>query len=61
MGLKRPADKRHALLQIEKENVWITSRDRKLAETFCTLVTQGDPLTIVKTAGIIQHLSANLE
>lgn len=51
-ALKRPADKRHALLRIEKENVWTTSGNRELAETFCTLVTQGDPVTVVKTAGV---------
>jgi hypothetical protein len=51
-GLKRPVDKRHALLRIEKENVWITSCNRELAETFCTLVTRGDPVTAVKTAGV---------
>jgi hypothetical protein len=52
VGLKRPADKRHALLRIEKENVWVTGRNRELAEKFCTLVTQGDPVTVVKTAGV---------
>jgi hypothetical protein len=51
-GLKRPVDKCHALLRIEKENVWITSRNRELAETFCTLVTRGDPVTVVKTTGV---------
>jgi hypothetical protein len=53
VGLKRPADTRHALLRIEKENVWITSRNHDLAETFCTMVTRGDPVTVVKTAGVI--------
>ncbi|MCF7975039.1 MAG: hypothetical protein K9N55_14585 [Phycisphaerae bacterium] len=52
-GLKRPVDKRHALLLIEKENAWVTSCNRELAETFCTLVTQGDPVTVVKTAGVV--------
>jgi len=52
-GLKRPVDKRHALLLIEKENAWITSPNRELAETFCSLVTRGDPVTVVKTAGVI--------
>ncbi len=51
-GLKRPVDKHHALMRIEQENVWITSRNRELAETFCTLVTRGDPVTVVKTAGV---------
>jgi hypothetical protein len=53
VGLKRPIDKRHALLRIEKENAWITSCNRELAETFCALVTQGDPVTLVKTAGVV--------
>ncbi|MCP4456404.1 MAG: hypothetical protein GY809_33525 [Planctomycetes bacterium] len=52
VGLKRPADKRHACLRIEKENVWITSRNHELAETFCTMVTRGDPVTVVKTSGV---------
>jgi len=52
VGLKRPADKRHALLRIEKENAWIVSRNRELAETFCTMVTRGDPVTVEKTAGV---------
>jgi hypothetical protein len=51
--LKRPVDKRHALLRIEKENVWIRSLNRQLAETFCSLVTRGDPVTVVRTAGVI--------
>ena len=51
-GLKRPADKHHALLRIEKENAWVTSRDRELAQTFCTMVTRGDPVTVVKTTGV---------
>jgi hypothetical protein len=51
--LKRPVDKRHALLRIEKENVWIRSLSRELAETFCKLVTRGDPVTVVRTAGVI--------
>ena len=51
--LKRPTDKRHALLRIEKENAWIRSLNRELAETFCALVTRGDPVTVVKTAGVL--------
>jgi len=51
-GLKRPADKRHALLRIEKENAWVTSRNRELAETFCTMVTRGDPVTVAKKTGV---------
>ena len=51
--LKRPADERHALLRIEKENAWIRSLNRELGETFCTLVTRGDPVTVEKTAGIL--------
>ncbi|MHC4363610.1 MAG: hypothetical protein ACYSTZ_12340, partial [Planctomycetota bacterium] len=52
-GLKRPVDKRHALLRIEKENAWIRSLNRQLAETFCALVTRGDPITVAKTAGVM--------
>jgi len=51
--LKRPVEKRHALLQIEKENAWVRSLNRELAETFCALVTRGDPVTAVRTAGVI--------
>ncbi|MBN1804833.1 MAG: hypothetical protein JW837_06250 [Sedimentisphaerales bacterium] len=51
--LKRPVDQRHAFLRIEKENVWIRSLDRRLAETFCSLVTQGDPVTVARTAGVV--------
>jgi hypothetical protein len=51
--LKRPIDERHALLRIEKENAWIRSLDRQLAETFCSLVTRGDPVTVERTAGVI--------
>jgi len=52
-GLQRPVDKRHALLRIEKENAWIRSLDREFAETFCTLVTRGDPVTVARTAGVV--------
>ena len=51
--LKRPADKRHALLRIEKENAWIRCLDRELGETFCTLITKGDTVTVAKTAGVL--------
>ena len=51
--LKRPADKRHALLRIEKENAWIRSLDRELGETFCKLITKGDTVTVTKTAGVL--------
>jgi predicted transcriptional regulator len=51
--LKRPVDKRHALLRIEKENAWIRSLNRELAETFCALVTRGDPVIVEKTAGVL--------
>jgi len=51
--LKRPVDKRHALLRIEKENVWVRSLNRQLAETFCSLVTRSDPVTVKRTAGVI--------
>jgi hypothetical protein len=52
-GLKRPVDKRHALLRIEKENAWIRSLNRDLAETFSSLITQGDPVTVTKTSGVM--------
>jgi hypothetical protein len=52
-GLQRPLSERHAFLLIEKDNAWITSRNRELAETFCTLVTRGDPVTVVKTGRVI--------
>jgi hypothetical protein len=52
-GLKRPVDERHAFLRIEKENAWIRSLNRELAETFCALVMRGDPVTVEKTAGIL--------
>jgi hypothetical protein len=51
--LKRPVEKRHALLRVEKENAWIRSLDRQFAETFCTLVTRGDPVTVARTAGVV--------
>jgi len=51
--LKRPVDKRHALLQIEKENAWVRSLNRQLAETFCSLVTRSDPVTVARTAGVM--------
>jgi hypothetical protein len=51
--LKRPIDERHALLRIEKENAWIRSLNRELAETFCAQVTRGDPVTVEKTAGAV--------
>lgn len=51
--LKRPVDKRHALLRVEKDNAWIRSLDREFAETFCALVTRGDPVTVARTAGVV--------
>ena len=51
--LKRPLNERHAFLLIEKNNVWITSPNRELAETFCSLITRGDPVTVVKTGRVI--------
>ncbi len=51
--LQRPVDKRHALLRIEKENAWIRSLDRQLAETFCRLITRGNPVTTARTAGVL--------
>jgi len=52
-GLQRPLSERHAFLLIEKDNAWITSCNRELAETFGTLVTRGDPVTVVKTGRVI--------
>jgi len=52
-ALMRPLSERHAFLLIEKDNAWITSRNRELAETFCTLVTRGDPVTVVKAGRVI--------
>jgi hypothetical protein len=51
--LQRPVDKRHALLRIEKNNAWIRSLDREFAETFCTLVTQGSPVTGERNTGVV--------
>ena len=52
-ALQRPVDKRHALLRVEGENAWIRSLDRELAETFCRLVTQGNPVTGARSAGVV--------
>ncbi|HON91241.1 MAG TPA: hypothetical protein PKZ07_06725 [Sedimentisphaerales bacterium] len=52
-GLKRPLHERHAFLRIEKNNAWITSPNRELAETFGSLILQGDPVTVVKTGRVI--------
>lgn len=52
-GLKRPLNERHAFLLIEQNNAWITSPNRELAETFCSLITRGDPVTVVKTGRVI--------
>ncbi|MBN2560872.1 MAG: hypothetical protein JXQ75_08080 [Phycisphaerae bacterium] len=52
-GLKRPVDKHHALLRIEQENVWIRSLDRQLAETFCVLITRGEPVTAARSVGVV--------
>ena len=51
--LKRPVDKHHALLLIEKENAWVRGLNRELAETFCTLVTSSDPVTVERSSGVI--------
>ncbi len=51
--LKRPLNERHAFLLIEKDNAWITSPNRELAETFGALITRGDPVTVVKTGRVI--------
>jgi len=52
-GLQRPVDKRHALLRIEKENAWVRSLNRELAETICSLVTRSEPVTVVRSAGVL--------
>ncbi len=52
-ALMRPLNERHAFLLIEKDNAWITSCSRELAETFCSLVTRGEPVTAVKTGRVI--------
>lgn len=51
--LQRPSDQRHALALIEGENVWITSRNRELAELLGTLISDGQPLTVEKPKGVI--------
>jgi hypothetical protein len=51
--LKRPLNERHAFLLVEENNAWITSPNRELAETFCSLITRGDPVTVVKTGRVI--------
>jgi hypothetical protein len=51
--LKRPVDKHHALLRIEKKNAWVRGLNRELAETFCALVTQGDTVTVERSVGVI--------
>ncbi len=51
--LMRPLSERHAFLLIEKDNAWVTSCNRELAETFGTLVTRGDPVTVEKTGRVI--------
>ena len=52
-ALMRPLNERHAFLLIEKENAWITSCSRDLAETFCALITRGEPATVEKTGRVI--------
>jgi hypothetical protein len=52
-ALMRPLGERHAFLLIENDNAWITSCNRQLAETFCALVTRGDPVTVEKTGRVI--------
>jgi hypothetical protein len=51
--LQRPLSERHAFLLIEKDNAWITSPNRELAETLGALITRGDPVTVVKTGRVI--------
>ncbi|MHC4570152.1 MAG: hypothetical protein ACYTE3_30905 [Planctomycetota bacterium] len=57
-GLKRPVDKRHALLRIEKDNAWIRSLNRQLAETFCALVTRG-PRRPARSSSITNQTAAS--
>jgi hypothetical protein len=52
-ALQRPLSERHAFLLIEKDNAWITSCNRELAETFGRLVTRGDPVIVVKPGRVI--------
>jgi len=52
-GLKRPLNERHAFLLVEDNNAWITSPNRELAETFCSLITRGESVTAVKTGRVI--------
>jgi hypothetical protein len=52
-GLQRPLSERHAFLLVENDNAWITSPNRELAETFCALITRGNPVTVVKTGRVI--------
>ncbi len=52
-ALMRPLNERHAFLLIEQNNAWITSPSRELAETFCSLITRGDPVTVVKADRVI--------
>jgi len=51
--LQRPVDERHALLRVEGKNAWIRSLDRELAERFCTLVTEGVPVTGARSVGVV--------
>jgi hypothetical protein len=51
--LQRPLKDRHAFVLIEKENVWITSCNRELAETLGALVMRGNPVTVVKPGRVI--------
>jgi len=51
--LKRPVDERHIILRIEKENVWVRSLNRQLAETVCSLVTRSEPVTGARTVGVV--------
>ncbi|MCL5279212.1 MAG: hypothetical protein M1376_04815 [Planctomycetes bacterium] len=52
-ALQRPLSERHAFLLIEKDNAWITSPNRELAETFGAMVTRGNPVTVAKTGRVI--------
>jgi hypothetical protein len=52
-GLQRPLSQHHAFLLIEKDNAWITSCNRELAEAFAALVTRGKRVTVVKTGRVI--------
>lgn len=51
--LQRPTNERHALARIESDSVWVTSRNRELAEHVAALVTSLPPVTVSKSSGVI--------